>query len=90
MEWRDLGQSGLRVPVVGMGTWLTFDVYGKEDQAARRDLVSTALDRTVRLFDSSPMYGEAERILGSALTGRRERAIVATKVWSSDVNAGHS
>lgn len=90
VEWRDLGQSGLSVPVVGMGTWLTFDVYGKEDQAARRDLVSTALDRTVRLFDSSPMYGEAERILGSALTGRRERAIVATKVWSSDVNAGHS
>jgi len=73
-----------------MGTWLTFDVYGKDNQAARRDLVTTALDRSVRLFDSSPMYGEAERILGSALTGRRDRAIVATKVWSNDINAGHS
>jgi aryl-alcohol dehydrogenase-like predicted oxidoreductase len=90
VEWRDLGQSGLRVPVVGMGTWQTFDVYGKEDQAARRELVSTALDHTVRLFDSSPMYGEAERILGSALTGRRDRAIVATKVWSDDIHEGHA
>jgi aryl-alcohol dehydrogenase-like predicted oxidoreductase len=90
VEWRDLGQSGLRVPIVGMGTWLTFDVYGKEEQAARRDLVTTALDQSVRLFDSSPMYGEAERILGSALTGRRERAVVATKVWSNDLRAGHA
>jgi aryl-alcohol dehydrogenase-like predicted oxidoreductase len=72
-----------------MGTWQTFDVYGKEEQSARRELVSVALDTTVRLFDSSPMYGEAERILGAALTGRRDRAIVATKVWSNDVHAGH-
>ncbi len=89
MEWRDLGLSGLRVPVIGMGTWRTFDVYGKEDQAARRVLVGEALDRTVRFLDSSPMYGEAERVLGTTLTGRRERAIVATKVWSQDIDEGH-
>lgn len=90
MEWRDLGHSGLRVPVVGMGTWQTFDVYGRQDQAARRELVSEALDLTIRLFDSSPMYGEAERVLGTTLTGQRERAIVATKVWSNDLVEGHA
>lgn len=90
MEWRNLGLSELRVPVIGMGTWRTFDVYGKEDQAARRELVGEALDLSVRFMDSSPMYGEAERVLGTTLTGRRERAIVATKVWSHDLNEGHS
>jgi aryl-alcohol dehydrogenase-like predicted oxidoreductase len=89
LEWRDLGLSGLRVPVVGMGTWRTFDVYGKEDQAARRALVDEALDLSIRFLDSSPMYGEAERVLGTTLTGRRDRAIVATKVWSHDLSEGH-
>lgn len=90
MEWRDLGTSGLRVPAVGMGTWRTFDVRGKPEQAARRDLAGEALELGVRLFDSSPMYGESERVLGAALTGRRERALVATKVWSEDLVEGHA
>ena len=90
MERRELGLTGLQVPVVGMGTWRTFDVYGKDDQAARRELVSAALDASVRFFDTSPMYGEAERMLGVSLTSRRNRAIVATKVWSNDVIEGQA
>lgn len=90
MEERDFGTTGLRVPVVGMGTWRTFDVYGKEEQAARTDLVTHALRLGVRFFDSSPMYGEAERVLGAALTGRRNRAIVATKVWTPDPIEGYA
>lgn len=88
MEWREAGRSGMRLPVVGMGTWQTFDVYGKDDQAARRALVADALQQTVRLFDTSPMYGEAERVLGASLLGARERAFVATKVWSHDIREG--
>jgi len=72
-----------------MGTWRTFDVYGKEDQSARRELVGEALDLSIRFLDSSPMYGEAERVLGTTLTGRRDRATVATKVWSHDLSEGH-
>src|SRR5688572_12289768 len=82
--------TGISVPVVGMGTWRTFDVRGKADQAARKALVDLALDLGVRLFDSSPMYGEAERVLGAALTGRRERALVCTKVWSQELSEGHA
>lgn len=88
MEERALGDSGLRVPVVGMGTWNTFDVRGSRDEAARRRVVDAALEHGVQLFDSSPMYGEAERVLGSALDGRRDAALVATKVWASTAAEG--
>ena len=84
MERRVLGKSDIEVPVVGMGTWKTFDVRGSADDAHRRGVVDAALEAGTDLFDSSPMYGEAERVLGAALAGRRERAIVATKIWTSD------
>jgi aryl-alcohol dehydrogenase-like predicted oxidoreductase len=84
MERRQLGRSGLRVPVVGMGTWKTFDVQDAAAVAQRRTVVDVALRDGSNLFDSSPMYGAAERVLGQALAGRRDRAIVATKVWTPD------
>ena len=83
MERRRLGSSGLTVPAVGMGTWSTFDVRGERDQRAREDVVDLALERRADLFDSSPMYGRAERVLGAALGDRRDGALVATKVWTS-------
>ena len=88
MEERALGGSGLRVPVVGLGTWNTFDVRGSRDEAARRRLIDVALEHGVRFFDSSPMYGEAERVLGAALDGRRDDGLVATKVWASSASEG--
>ena len=84
MEQRRLGSSGIEVPVVGMGTWKTFDVRGAREIAQRREVVDAALDCGINLFDSSPMYGAAEEVLGAALKGRRDTAIVATKVWASD------
>jgi aryl-alcohol dehydrogenase-like predicted oxidoreductase len=64
-----------------MGTWKTFDVRGRaEDERVR--LADAAFDMGATFFDSSPMYGEAERVLGRALSGRRDRALVATKVWT--------
>jgi aryl-alcohol dehydrogenase-like predicted oxidoreductase len=89
MEERDLGGSGLRVPVVGMGTWSTFDVRGPA-AAGRRQVVDVALEAGARFFDSSPMYGQAERVLGAALDGRREGALVATKVWAGGTEEGRS
>jgi aryl-alcohol dehydrogenase-like predicted oxidoreductase len=84
MERRTLGPNGFEVPVVGMGTSRTFDVRGRAPEATSRRIVEEALDRGANLFDSSPMYGEAERVLGLALDGRRAEAIVATKVWTAD------
>jgi aryl-alcohol dehydrogenase-like predicted oxidoreductase len=83
MEHREFGKTGIRVPVVGMGTWQTFDVRGP--LVNERDLVTDAAFETgATFFDSSPMYGEAERVLGRTLAGRRHEALVATKVWTAD------
>jgi aryl-alcohol dehydrogenase-like predicted oxidoreductase len=84
MERRVLGTSGLEVPVVGMGTWKTFDVRDARSIAERRAVLDVALAHGANLFDSSPMYGAAEQVLGAALDGRRDQALVATKVWTSD------
>jgi aryl-alcohol dehydrogenase-like predicted oxidoreductase len=73
----------LEAPVIGMGTWRTLDVTGPAE-AERARVVHAALEAGTRLFDSSPMYGQAERVLGPALEGRRDEALVATKVWTAD------
>ena len=91
MEYRSLGRrSGLRVPVVGMGTWQTFDVRGHAAEANARAVVDAALAAGASFFDSSPMYGAAERVLGQALEGRREAALVATKVWTPSAEEGRA
>jgi aryl-alcohol dehydrogenase-like predicted oxidoreductase len=88
METRALGRDGPEVPVIGMGTWRTFDVQGAAAEARCRRIVDVALAAGARLFDSSPMYGRAERLLASTLAGRREAALVATKVWAASREEG--
>src|SRR5258708_6465451 len=88
MEQRTLGKTGLQVPVVGMGTWRTFDVHGDAAEKNARSVVDVALATGANFFDSSPMYGEAERVLGNALQGRRNQVMVATKVWASTSREG--
>jgi len=84
VELRSLGNSGIDVPVIGMGTWKTFDVRDPREAADRARVVDAAIESGTNLFDSSPMYGAAEQVLGAALEGRRERTLVATKVWTPD------
>jgi diketogulonate reductase-like aldo/keto reductase len=66
-----------------MGTWQTFDTA--QD---RTPIVDEALSVGINLFDSSPMYGQAEDVLAKALKGRRDRAIIATKIWTSSPSEG--
>jgi len=84
IDERPLGTSGLTVPAVGMGTWQTLDVRGEDAERRAHEIVAEALGAGARFVDSSPMYGEAERVLGEALGDRRQEAIVATKVWTPD------
>ncbi len=90
MEHRELGRTGLQVPAVGMGTWRTFDVSGEPARKNARAVVDTALKAGANFFDSSPMYGEAEHVLGEALRGRRKMALVATKVWAPTRSEGRA
>ena len=78
MEERKLG------PVVGLGTWRTF----AGDAGLAREIVGAALDAGCRVVDSSPMYGGAEASLAAALDARRDRADVATKIWTASVEEG--
>jgi aryl-alcohol dehydrogenase-like predicted oxidoreductase len=82
MEARPFGKTGIDVPVVGLGTWLAFDVP-PERQANATRVVEVAFATGARLVDSSPMYGRAEEVLAEALRGRRDDALVATKIWAS-------
>ncbi|HEX2267577.1 MAG TPA: aldo/keto reductase [Actinomycetota bacterium] len=88
VELRRLGQTDLTVPAVGVGTWRVFDVRGRKQEQRVHNQVTEALSIEATLFDSSPMYGDAERVLGQALQGRREDALVATKVWTPSVREG--
>jgi aryl-alcohol dehydrogenase-like predicted oxidoreductase len=89
VEHRALGRRvGLEVPVVGLGTWQVLDARGPAEEARARQVVAEALEVGARFFDSSPMYGEAERVLGQALGPRRDEAIVATKVWTPSPREG--
>src|SRR6202022_3726069 len=85
MDRRQLGRTALTVPVIGMGTWRTFDT--EED---RRPLVEAAIASGIDLFDSSPMYGRAEETLARALDGLRGRGLIATKIWTSDPLQGRA
>ncbi|RIQ11048.1 aldo/keto reductase [Jiangella rhizosphaerae] len=80
MRYRQLGDSGLTVSVVGVGC----NAFGRRiDEAAATAVVHAALDHGVTLFDTSDTYGlgESERMLGAALAaaGRRDDVVVATK-----------
>jgi aryl-alcohol dehydrogenase-like predicted oxidoreductase len=89
MERRRLGKNGPELPVVGLGSWLTFDV-GDESQGLVDAVVRAAFDEGVRLVDSSPMYGRAQRVLGRALDQLRDEAFVATKIWTPSVDDGRA
>jgi aryl-alcohol dehydrogenase-like predicted oxidoreductase len=88
---RAIPASKETLPVVGLGTWQTFDVGA--DAAARaplRRVLQTFVDLGGRVVDSSPMYGHAESVVGdlAAELGVRNRLFLATKVWTSGRAAG--
>jgi aryl-alcohol dehydrogenase-like predicted oxidoreductase len=87
MERRSLGKTGVQVPVVGLGTWLTFDL-GPERQDVADRVVESAYAAGTRLFDSSPMYGRAQEVLGQAVDGRRDDVFIATKIWTPSQEQG--
>ncbi|MHA7628427.1 aldo/keto reductase [Corallococcus sp. M7] len=87
MEYRQLGGSGFKVPVLSLGTGTFggagdfFKGFGSSDVKEATRLVDIALDAGVNMFDSADGYsaGLAEEILGKALEGRRDKAIISTK-----------
>jgi len=87
MEFRTLGRSGLKVPVLSFGTGTfgggneMFRAWGASDVAEATRLVDICLEAGVNLFDTADVYsdGLSETILGKAIAGRREDVLISTK-----------
>ncbi len=87
MEFRTLGRSGLKVPVLSLGTGTFgggnefFREWGSSDVAEATRLVDICLEAGLNLFDTSDIYsdGLAETILGKAIAGRRDQVLISTK-----------
>lgn len=91
MEYRQLGRSGLKVPVLSLGTGTFggttefFGRWGKTDVEEARKMVDISLDAGINFFDTADIYsqGNSEAILGQALQGRRDQVLISTKATFS-------
>ena len=87
MEYRQLGRSGLKVPVLTLGTGTFggsnsfFKAWGESGVAEATRLVDISLEAGVTMFDSADIYsdGHSEEILGKAIKGRRDQVLISTK-----------
>jgi diketogulonate reductase-like aldo/keto reductase len=81
--------SGERLPVVGLGTWQTFDA-DPTGTSELEQVASSFVKLGGRLIDSSPMYGRAEEVIGELLAKLqlRDSVFLATKVWTRGKEAG--
>jgi diketogulonate reductase-like aldo/keto reductase len=78
--------TGERIPVIGLGTWQTFDVSdNREETAPLTEVLTTLAKYGGKVVDSSPMYGRSESVLGDLSTdaGLNENLFIATKVWTT-------
>ena len=87
---RAIPASGERLPVIGMGTWLTFDTEAGEETARRLPILEAFFQGGGALIDTSPMYGRAEEALGELLPSlnNTQKLFAATKVWINGKSMG--
>jgi aryl-alcohol dehydrogenase-like predicted oxidoreductase len=87
MEFRQLGGSGLKVPLLSLGTATFgggndfFKAWGSTDAGEATRIIDVCLDAGLNMFDSADIYsdGLAEEVLGKAIAGRRDRVLISTK-----------
>ena len=85
MLMRAIPSSGEKLPVIGLGTWQTFDVdLAPDNQKQLEEVLALFVKLGGRVIDTSPMYGRAEQVIGdlTAALGIREKLFLATKVWT--------
>lgn len=86
-----ISASGESLPVIGLGTWQTFDVGSSpEARAPLEQVLKAFVEMGGKVVDTSPMYGEAEKVVGdlAAKLKVRDRLFLATKVWNTGREAG--
>ena len=91
MLTRPIPASGEELPVIGLGTYIVFDVESTPANIdARQAIVKSMIEKGASLIDSSPMYNRAENVVGDIIkTSRnRDKLFLATKVWTNGKAAG--
>ena len=91
MLTRPIPSSGEQLPVIGLGTWQTFDVGASaSEREPLEQVLKTFVELGGRVIDSSPMYGASEEVVGDIATklGVHSKLFVATKVWTSGRRRG--
>jgi diketogulonate reductase-like aldo/keto reductase len=91
MLTRPIPKTAEPLPVVGLGTWQTFDVgSSRADLDQRKQVLQVLMEAGGKVIDSSPMYGRAEAVVGTLLAEMqaRDKVFLATKVWTSGEAAG--
>ena len=91
MNYRTIPSSNEKIPVVGLGTWQTFDVGDSEsERAPLKEVLKILVEHGGSLIDSSPMYGRSEKVVGDLTTELqlKKRIFEATKVWTSSKEEG--
>src|SRR5438874_10463557 len=91
MLTRAIPSSGEKLPVIGLGTWRTFDVDLTADNRKQlAEVLSLFVKLGGRVTDSSPMYGRSEQVIGelAAQLGLHQQLFLATKVWTRGNQAG--
>lgn len=89
MITRQIPSTGEAIPVIGLGTWQSFDVFPGPNAEPLRNVLATLINAGGRVIDSSPMYGKSEEIVG-LLTGQESPGSLfyATKVWTAGREEG--
>lgn len=91
MMSKKIPSSGELLPVIGLGTWQTFDVgAGAAQRAPLEEVLREFVAMGGKVIDSSPMYGNSEEVAGDLIArlGLRQKLFIATKVWTSGKAAG--
>lgn len=87
MEYRELGQSEIKISSIGLGTWQWGSrEWGWNQHYRKKDLLEafeTAIELGINFIDTAEIYGggKSEQIIGEAVHGHRDEVVIATKVW---------
>ena len=91
MNKRPIPSSNEMIPVIGLGTWQTFDVGNtKEEREPLKEVLKVLVENGGSVIDSSPMYGNSEKVVGDLTTelNIKKSIFEATKVWTSGEEEG--
>jgi diketogulonate reductase-like aldo/keto reductase len=88
LEYRQLGRTNEKIPVLGMGTWKVGSPRTVAEREAQVESLKMGLELGMTLIDTAEFYGdgESEKLVGEVIKGRRDSVFVATKVWPTNLH----